>query len=372
MSAPHLFDPRTGAPIVPSAATQRMATLRPSVSPGMKRLTQSFNPAARLARDLALAAMAPEMSKAVFRSISNRLASFSPKINLVDHVESNLKVSSILGEGLEFKPVDWNVLLDSLQVARTRDGERAFADKETDFDNPFLQASLMATKGYGVREIRGAIPPPRSAIAVPDLSRDFDEGPWRSFSANFGSNFQVDLLSLHFGISPDLCSVHVDTTGFLLRGGNGTFSLTADALQHTVNELVWKTFVKAMLPQRLKFVTDRVSLVLPNSANGYARSGPRIRQVGQVLGAVAGKARPVLNAVTGAIPGGRTAVGAVGSVLSGIGEVGGVVEELTGLKNLRLPGVSIDILQRKHYNLQVNLTCGDQDCSGTVSSAGTF
>ncbi len=351
MPSPQLFDPRTGAALVPGTVARVNKPLAASDPFKLLKPNYILSIAEKMRHENALRGMSGELKKPVLCAISSRLASFSPSICLADHIESDLKVFPVLGEGISFRPRDSQRLTEALQAARTSDNERVFADKDTDFDHFPFQLSLAATDGFGLREIRGAIAPPRYAGGVPSLDRDFDVGQWRVFSANFGVELQIDLLSLHFAISKNLCTVHIDNTGFLLRAADGSFSLTANGLQHTVNELIWKTYGKALLPKRLKFIADRVSLVLPNSANGFSRWGPTVGQTGHALKSGARYAGAVTNAAVGVSPGARKVTHTVGKVVGpvgdAIGEIGGVVNELPGIANLNLPGLSIDVIQRK-------------------------
>ena len=91
-----------------------------------------------------------------------------------------------------------------------------------------------------------------------------------TFSSQFGkTRAQLDISSLHCAIWGDLCSVHIDETGFVLEampGKGNDVTMTADFLQHTLLELIWKD--KLGMP-------DAVEIYVPNSANDFSRFGLR-------------------------------------------------------------------------------------------------
>ncbi len=302
----------------------------------------------------------------VFRTINARLTALSAALDLTKHIRDQLEVFQVTGDGVNFRAKDAKALQAAIRDAKTNDGERAFADPQTlEKDHWPLQMSMAATKGAGYREIRGIAVPPKASLSLPDLRSDFPEQQWRDFAANFGEDLTVDLYSLHFAVSPDLCNVHLDKTGFTVRLPDGSIVLTPDMLHHIGNELLLKTNFKALMPQRLKWVIDRISLVLPNAANGYARAGPR---GSQIKSAMEDFGKMPVGRQIGAIPGVR-------GVLGGAGEVVGTLSGLAGLSNVPLPGLSIDLIQRKDLVVSVVGSCGvhnANDCSITLNAKGRW
>ena len=51
---------------------------------------------------------------------------------------------------------------------------------------------------------------------------------------------EVGVPSLHVAVSSGICSVHIDTFGFVALGPNGEKVYNPDALQHILDELVWQ------------------------------------------------------------------------------------------------------------------------------------
>jgi len=305
----------------------------------------------------------------VFRTINARLGTLSPAINLNDHIQDNLTVYQVTGEGVSFRPRDAKALQAAIRGASTFDGERAFADPQTlEKDHWPLQLSMAATNGAGYREIRGIAVPPTASVSILDLKSDFPEQQWRNYAANFGEDLTVDLYSLHFAVAPGLCNVHLDKTGFTVRLPGGSIALTPDMLQHIGNELLWKTNFKALLPKRLKWVVDRVSLVLPNSANGFDRAGPRGGQVKSALKEIGKLPILPMGQSIGSLPG-------VKGIAGGAAEVVGTLSGLAGLSNMPLPGLSIDLVQRENLTVSVTGSCGvhnANDCSITLNAKGKW
>jgi hypothetical protein len=91
-------------------------------------------------------------------------------------------------------------------------------------------------------------------------------------SARFGDDPSngLDLSSLHFAVAPDRCNVHIDQIGFVIGSTAGAVIVNPDFAQHLVNELLWKSLATKVF---LKALVDRVSIMLPSSANKYTRAG---------------------------------------------------------------------------------------------------
>jgi hypothetical protein len=146
-------------------------------------------------------------------------------IKFPDHIDAVYSVGVNNGQGIEFKPRDaakFGALLRPPSFAP--DDKHFFADR----------IASLATKGQGYRE-----------VGVP---------------------------SLHVAVSPELCSVHIDTFGFVAIGPNGQKNYNPDAIQHIFDELVlqdkfvgWVTKHNRTLGAAL----GHVHFVGPSSRNRY-------------------------------------------------------------------------------------------------------
>jgi hypothetical protein len=58
--------------------------------------------------------------------------------------------------------------------------------------------------------------------------------------------------------------------GFVITGLGGDLIVNPDFAQHLLNELLYKTKLNGVLPDRL---VDRLSIEIPNSTNAYSRVG---------------------------------------------------------------------------------------------------
>jgi hypothetical protein len=128
-----------------------------------------------------------------------------------------------------------------------------------------------ATIGKGFREIWWP------KLAERPLSLDDLPGrrrpKWNAgSSARFGENpsDSLDMSSLHFAVAPDRCNIHIDQIGFVIGATAGEVTVDPDFAQHLVNELLWKSLATKVFPDSL---VDRVSIMLPSSANEYSRAG---------------------------------------------------------------------------------------------------
>ena len=147
-----------------------------------------------------------------------------------------------------------------------------------------LDISFAATDGYGYREIR-------DMPLLPSLSsfRPAQANP--SFSSRFGfedeQTVSFDVTSLHAALGDQICNVHIDQMGFVIRGPYGVF-LDPDFPQHLVNELGWQTDLAPYLGLGIgrvlklthlvrtdqgkaigNWMAKNVNLELPNFRNGY-------------------------------------------------------------------------------------------------------
>ena len=164
-------------------------------------------------------------------------------------------------------------LINALRSARTSDRKAFRMGNEPDLDHFPVDSSMAATTGVGFREI--IYLDYRQPILIasqlnPALSRSSGGVPEMNavFSSHFGSTrVQLDITSLHCAVAGSYCSIHIDHTGFVLNAmpGMGTdVFVTADALQHTLVELIWKDKMG---------VLDGIEIYLPNSRNDFSRLG---------------------------------------------------------------------------------------------------
>jgi hypothetical protein len=274
-----------------------------------------------------------------YTEIADRLAELRPPVWIADHIDrTKLKVGSTVLDGITFRPKDRDKLFDALHNAKDKYGKKAFAEAKIDNEPHWaLKLSFGATHGDGFRETWRF--PPLSDRPLVDGGGDrYARQAARRFSGNFGDAMDLPIMtSLHCAVAADVCNVHIDQTGFVIEGAADNISLTPDFLQHLVNELLFKTNLKALAPHWAQGFFDRVSLVYLNSANEYSRMGPRIGQV------------PYLREV------GRVPV--LGSVLT----------------KVPLPGVNVDVVQGQNYKVTFNASCGvNGDCSVGATIGGRF
>jgi hypothetical protein len=288
-------------------------------------------------------AASPRNAGRVLAAIADRLERFTPAINLNRHIDGDLEVCAQAGEGIYFKPVN-AAALKSLFKDATYGGQTAFADPNgRDRDNWPLCLSMGATHGEGFREIRGwATPAFSDPIGVPATGASYEKVQLLQFSAVLGDDPAFDLHSLHVAVASDVVNIHVDSTGFMLRGFDGMPFMTPDFGHHTGNELVWKTYVKKALPEYLGFITDHVSFNWANAANGYQTRGPSLRQIGRT--------------VERALP--RSVIDAGGALAPRLGAAGAVLGKVWDVPVLP-GGMTVDLLRRGHTRLDVTLTWND-------------
>jgi hypothetical protein len=127
-----------------------------------------------------------------------------------------------------------------------------------------LKLSYLATKGWGFREVRNL-----SDVLGDDRPLSMsDLYPDRKFGNRFGftEERRIDITSLHVALTPEICQIHIDDVGFVLRGPRGLYGMSPDFLQHLLNELVLKTYV---LPNVSPWLADHLPIILPGSDNRY-------------------------------------------------------------------------------------------------------
>jgi hypothetical protein len=214
-------------------------------------------------------------SSDVYRQITARLENFRPAFKVERYIESGLSTGADVLHGITFVPSKskWFDIVIALRVTKTLDGKDAFAEGRSPEKpaNCALDASMAHTIGKGFREIwwPKLSERPLSLDDLPDRRRP----KWNaSSSARFGENplNALDVSSLHFAVAPDQVNIHIDQIGFVVGGTAGEVIVDPDFAQHLVNELLWKSLATKVFPETL---VDRVSIMLPSSANEYSRAG---------------------------------------------------------------------------------------------------
>jgi hypothetical protein len=165
-------------------------------------------------------------------------------------------------------PLDGNDFLTTIRAA-TRGNRPAFREgKKFEHEHWAVDASMGATSGIGFREIMYLDPPKKWTRASDPNSLRMNPQADPMFASQFDNNrIEVEISSLHAAVWGDYVTVHVDETGFILEaipGMSDDVSMTADFLQHTLLELIWKDKLK--MPGSLE-------IFVPNSANQFSAAG---------------------------------------------------------------------------------------------------
>jgi hypothetical protein len=202
----------------------------------------------------------------VYSEIARRLTDCNPPVKLDDHVAKIISIKDTRLDGVNFIARDYKKLIQALKDAKDGAGSPIFAHATIgDPDHWALKASFLATDGTGFREIF------RPKLSAPTLADAYAARAMRRYAGQFTENTAVpDLSSLHCAISIGECNIHIDETGFVLADESGNPVLDPDFLQHLVNELLFKTYAKKILPDGF---VDRVNLILPSSFVDYDRVG---------------------------------------------------------------------------------------------------
>lgn len=130
------------------------------------------------------------IGSSVYKEICNRFYK-QHGISFPDHIASVYSVGVSNGQGIEFLAKDAKRFEALLKMpAFAPDNQEHFCDR----------VASMATNGQGYRE-----------TGVP---------------------------SLHVAVAPDVCSVHIDTFGFVAIGPDGKKYYNPDAIQHVFDELL--------------------------------------------------------------------------------------------------------------------------------------
>ena len=152
------------------------------------------------------------------------------KIKILDHIESITKVGYKYEQGFEFSPVDKDKWLKTLKASK-----KFVPDKK---NNIVGCAASAVTDGMGIREL----------------------GKGKS---------------LHCAVSSFKCSVHLDNTGFRIKGPNGPI-YSLDGGQHLVYDLLWDDIVVRNaynLSYELGQSLDRFRPTFLTSKNGFSQYG---------------------------------------------------------------------------------------------------
>ena len=228
----------------------------------------------------------------VYKTINDRLGQMTPPINLdhlIDfkHVAPDGKPTfrcepTVLG-GVFFHPKDFSKIWNAFRNAHNNRGERAFdyyalprSKLEHFFKSVFalnmLDISYLATRGFGFREIwnpfeldsRPLFPAEERTTRSP---KAWDKAFERSFGSAMSTEKRRDITALHVALMDDICNIHIDDVGFVLRGHDGVGGMSPDFGQHLVDELLWKTYLAPAIWQHLG---EYVTIDLPSSRTNYA------------------------------------------------------------------------------------------------------
>ena len=181
------------------------------------------------------------MKEPVFTEIARRLERVGIKqIDRFIMTMTNVGKSTL--DGIQFVPQNLDGTLGTtdfisdVDASRALNGKRAFAGGPADKNNINLILSLLATKGTGYREVFYLADSPR--IETSSTRTDW------AFASKFGGlsfvNKPHDTSSLHLDIGSTTCNIHIDRAGFVFAGPDGIIYLSADAVQHTADELLLK------------------------------------------------------------------------------------------------------------------------------------
>ena len=229
-----------------------------------------------------------------YRIISDRLRTFSPQILIeqyidVDHVDKKgtrtFKVEPSTLGGIFFHAKDFEALRRAFKSSTNSLGEPAFdyfslkPDKIKHFFSSLtnlnlLDVSYLATKGYGFREIWNPVKLDERPLSMADARPGRVSQHWdKKFGAQFGEagigDKRRDITAVHAAILDDICNIHIDDVGFVMRGLGGVGGMTPDFGQHLVDELLWKTYLAPLIWEHLG---EYVTINLPSSRTGYRPS----------------------------------------------------------------------------------------------------
>lgn len=332
--------------------------------------------------------------KSPLKKIEERLNTFNIKIWDYFHLDPVVKngwvsEGSTVLEGITFVPKNLDGSVGTRDIrkivseAQTPEGKVAFADKNT---SRLIAMSMAATKGTGYREIWYAPAVPSGGPAYLPFASNF---PTKGIAERIRS---LDVSSLHVGISgPDVesdgpmiasrqnperyepatyenpktkkreqrkswkseCTIHVDEVG-IVANLLGNTELTVNAIQHTVNELLWKTNCKNLAHASVaNLVFDNFSLSYPSSENGFQFDGP---SVGQAISGVRSFGRALR------VPEKLMSIGRTPKILK---------SPLKLLKQVPLPSLSFKYQLMDDYKVFENGTL-DLNIVGHLRSTGAY
>lgn len=167
------------------------------------------------------------MSLKSYQAINKRLNHRRIKIDLDDHIDYVCYASETAGEGIAFRPKDAETFERAVKASQ--------AFHHDDRTDCFGRIAASFTTGEGYRE--------------------------------------VSVTSLHVAISAGLSSVHIDSYAFMMRGPNGEFIISPEALMHIVDELVLRYPMSYLRRKGLTFAAALLNVlhvVLPHAGNGYS------------------------------------------------------------------------------------------------------
>lgn len=253
--------------------------------------------------------------KATYDAIDARLKELSPKIDIKDYIGleltprkdnfSSLTAHKSTLDGINFRTDKVKDLKDALYNAKDRKGKRAFASMKEDPDHWALKKSFGVTVGTGWREIWRPKAHKYAKLRKSGIKLNSD------LKMRFGSaGIPFDFSALHCSVDDKtgMSNIHIDEAGFVLDVPGG-FSVTADAYQHIMDELLLKTELRNWLvgtisDKKLAYVVGevirRISIKFPNSFNRYAGLSKTINSFSRptsVGGALKGLALGTLNII---------------------------------------------------------------------------
>jgi len=291
---------------------------------------------------------------ATYRIIAGRLAALQPPILIDGHIAQREEFDQKTGakaqfstlaahdstlDGINFIAKDPKTLAKAFDNAKDKWGYPALTSMKEDPGHWALKASFGKTIGTGWREVWREAPYSSAAAVLPTPGK-----PDSKMSMRFGTaGNPIRFTALHCAVHEigGQCNVHIDESGFVLALPKGV-ALTPDFYDHIMNELKWKTDFRDWLSgmvddaegkRIIEEVIRRVSITFINSTNGYAGLEQTINSM---------KIRGPLDVA-------RTAFRIVGPI-----------------------GVSIDLVEREAFKVQVTGSRVNGDTSVTLSIGGQW
>lgn len=211
-------------------------------------------------------------SDPVYKMIESRLAQFSPKFRLADHVDFTGKAPSAGGSslvGINFRPKDHKKLIEELTNLQFG-GLPVFAKGSRDDPSHWaLSLSFKETNGIGFREIFRFKLPERPLMPEPTAADRREQRLIDRHAAWFGDIPKMpDITSLHCAVAEEICNIHIDETGFVIETLDGP-ALTIDAARHWAIELKIRTELRNKFLDNPKalWLIDHIEPIVPSVAN---------------------------------------------------------------------------------------------------------